>query len=309
MSAADRREFLAPGRLWSLREIMFKFDVRLLVTRLSHIERFEGELLGRLPFPSGELLEGDSFDNPLNASGKKWLWAHLGPLSEEIKPLGLDTAQAFIQNVWNHACGLPALPGKDIAIHLNDLRRAVEEELRDKSFLYLSSQEAKLFDEKFPFGEDVANAFPSAEMDISEAAKCLALGQNNAVVYHLMMAAEFGVRVLAADRRVVITNRNGNNVPLDFAQWGEILAALQKEIDKIKNWPVSPSRAQAQQFYSDAMLSARSFNDGYRTHIAHGRSKLYEKDETLALYGHVKRFLVKLAERISESMTMPVIWP
>jgi hypothetical protein len=146
-------------------------------------------------------------------------------------------------------------------------------------------------------------------MDISEAAKCFALGRNNAVVFHLMMAAEFGLRALANDRQVVTTNPRGNPIPLEFSQWGQILGELQKKVDDIKNWPASASRAEAQQFYSDAMLSARSFNDGYRTHIAHGRSKLYQDDETNALVGHVRRFLGKLSEKISETTFMPAVWP
>ena len=37
-------------------------------------------------------------------------------------------------------------------------------------------------------------AFPSAGMDIVEAGRCLALGRNNAAIYHLMQVAEVGLR-------------------------------------------------------------------------------------------------------------------
>jgi hypothetical protein len=51
----------------------------------------------------------------------------------------------------------------------------------------------------------IENAFPSARMDFVEAGRCLALGRNNASVYHLMCVAEIGLRALAYDRRVVPT--------------------------------------------------------------------------------------------------------
>lgn len=315
---AERREpIAAPGRLWSLWEIMIKFDVRLLVVRLNHLERFEKELRGHMPLedrPSEPQMKAlghpmwtsDHPDAFATAAGRNVIWAHLGPMIDEMKPLGFVAAPLEIQHIWNHA---DRWTRQQLADGFATLRWKVEQELNQKFFLFLDESEAQLFDEKLPFGESAAKAFPSAEMDISEATKCLALGRYNAVIYHLMMAAEFGLRALAADRRVVVTNRNGNNMPLEFAQWGEILGELQKEIAKIKNWPASHARAEAQQFYNDAMLSAQSFNDGYRTHMAHGRSKLRENDETLALYGHVRRFLMKLSEKITETTTMPEIWP
>jgi hypothetical protein len=136
----------------------------------------------------------------------------------------------------------------------------------------------------------------------------LGIGRNNAVVYHLMSAAEFGLRALAADRRVEIKNRNANLILLEYAQWGEILGELQKKIADIKNWPKTHAKLEAQQFYADAVASANNFNDGWRTHISHGRSKEYQDDETFALIGHVKRFMMKLSEKISETEFTDEIW-
>jgi hypothetical protein len=57
------------------------------------------------------------------------------------------------------------------------------------------------------FGAAVFDAFPSARMDIREAGNCWLFGRNNAVVYHLMCAAEFGLRALAADRHIELAQK------------------------------------------------------------------------------------------------------
>jgi hypothetical protein len=154
------------------------------------------------------------------------------------------------------------------------------------------------------FGDAVHDAFPSARMDIYEAGNCWLFGRNNAVAYHLMNAAEIGLRALARDRRVVLHKGR----PLEFAQWGDIIRSLDKEVERIIQWPPSPVRATAQQFYSDALLSVRAFNNGHRTHINHARGRPYHDDETQALMGYVERFLRGLAQYISEAKRTPVEW-
>jgi hypothetical protein len=143
-------------------------------------------------------------------------------------------------------------------------------------------------------------------MDICEAGNCWVAGCNNAVVYHLICAAEFGLRALAADRSVQI---KGGKTPIEFAQWGEILRELEQKIALIEQWPKGHSKSDAQQFYNDVLASARGFNAGWRTHINHARAKAYPDDEVLALIGHVQRFMQELATRISETTSMPEVWP
>jgi hypothetical protein len=157
------------------------------------------------------------------------------------------------------------------------------------------------------FGNEVYNAFPSARMDIKEAGNCWLFGRNNAVVYHLMCAAEFGLRALANDRDVQLT-KNCAPLPLELAQWGELINGLEQKIALIKRWGNTILREEAFVFYNNALREARSFNDGVRRHAFHGRAEIYQDDETLALFGHVKRFMQGLATKISESARTPEIW-
>jgi hypothetical protein len=97
---------------------------------------------------------------------------------------------------------------------------------------FLASQRNALFSAlkqpEYLFSERSANAFPSAYMDVVEAGRCLALNRNNAAIYHLMQVAEIGLRALAWDRRVTVKRgKLRSTVPLDYAQWGEMIGELE----------------------------------------------------------------------------------
>jgi hypothetical protein len=154
------------------------------------------------------------------------------------------------------------------------------------------------------FGEAVFDAFPSARMDIREAGSCWLFGRNNAMVYHLMNAAEIGLRALARDRRVSL--QRGRSI--EFADWGTLIGEVDNAVQRIRSWRASPVRAEAEHFYADALMSVRSFNNGHRTHVNHARGRPYHDDDTRALMGHVERFLRGLARYISETKRTPLVW-
>ena len=54
------------------------------------------------------------------------------------------------------------------------------DEIKTNLFLYVPQTHARLFDDPSPFGPEVITAFPSAEYEIKEAGKCLALRRNTA---------------------------------------------------------------------------------------------------------------------------------
>lgn len=188
---------------------------------------------------------------------------------------------------------------------LEELRGVILSEFARCNLFIAPTDRLSFYNNDRIFGDEVFRAFPSARMDIREAGNCWLFGRNNAVVYHLMEAAEFGLRALANDRRVEI---KGGKVPLDRAQWGQVLSELSGKVSEIKDWPVRSEKNDAMQFYNDALISVRAFNDGYRTHISHARGRTYQDDETFALQGHVKRFMQKLASRISDTEVTPEIW-
>jgi hypothetical protein len=160
------------------------------------------------------------------------------------------------------------------------------------------------------FSERTEKAFPSAYMDIVEAGRCLALGRNNAAIYHLMQVAEIGLRALARDRRVTIERgKKRTIVPLDYAQWGQIIGQLGEKIELINHWKRTKSlREEALRFYRSALFEITSFNEIFRKHISHARGTLYSAETALSCWGHVHRFMGTLAERISEAGKTDLVW-
>jgi hypothetical protein len=77
---------------------------------------------------------------------------------------------------------------------LGELRSRIKDELEDGYFLHLSGEEALFYEAVDPaFGAVVQSKFPSASFEIDEASKCLALGRDTAVVFHLMRTMKIEV--------------------------------------------------------------------------------------------------------------------
>jgi hypothetical protein len=201
-------------------------------------------------------------------------------------------------------------------LHYGDLRASLEElrglmlsEFAKRNLFIAPEDRLSYYNSDRLFGNEVYDAFPSARMDIKEAGNCWLFGRNNAVGYHLMCAAEVGLRALANDRDVEIA-KNLAPLPLELAQWGELIGGLEQKISLItpKRWGNTLLREDALVFYNKSLREARSFNDGVRRHLAHARAELYEDDETEALMGHARRFMQALAKKISECTRTPEIW-
>src|SRR3989442_11988820 len=73
-------------------------------------------------------------------------------------------------------------------------------DLKEITFAYIPQPEAKYFSQEALFGEMVYQTFPDARDDIKQSGNAIALDMGTAAVFHLMRAAERGIRVLAWDR-------------------------------------------------------------------------------------------------------------
>ena len=82
------------------------------------------------------------------------------------------------------------------------------------------------------------------------------LNRNNAAIYHLMQVAEVGLRSLAWDRRVTVRRgKKQAEVPLENAQWGEMIGQIQKKKDLIHQWSRSKFlKEEAFRYYTRAVF-------------------------------------------------------
>jgi len=83
---------------------------------------------------------------------------------------------------------------------------------------------------------------------------------------------------------------------------------IEDEIRQIQNWPNSHIKDEAHRFYNATLCELRSFNDGYRRHLAHARDFEFTGPDALGLWDQVSRFLHMLGSKISEANYTPKIW-
>jgi hypothetical protein len=182
----------------------------------------------------------------------------------------------------------------------------MQSEMDKQLYFRIEKHLTKYVNAKAAFGREVSQAFPSIEDDLIEAGNCLAFGRNPAAGFHLMRVAEVGLRELGRDRQIRLALKD----KIEFAEWGTIIAELEKACKDIQNWPNSRPKEEAHQFYNYAVVELRAFNDGWRRHSAHPRVHMppMSSDEAIALWGHVRRFMQKLADKISEGKYTALQW-
>ncbi|HST51346.1 MAG TPA: hypothetical protein VLJ61_04985 [Pyrinomonadaceae bacterium] len=83
---------------------------------------------------------------------------------------------------------------KKVRKMLEGVKERMSENLNAINFKLVPPHLSGLYKMTFPFGQKVADRFPSASYDIAEASKCFALERNTACVMHLMRAAEVGLK-------------------------------------------------------------------------------------------------------------------
>jgi hypothetical protein len=127
---------------------MIEFDIRLLIFYLRKIEKFEGLLLTGTPMGGPGPIDGpptlrmpltpsSSPDERLSLAGIKWLSSSIGPLEKLIDPILLTAAKREIKYIRNNAHLWIA---REMASHLKDFRKKLEDEMNDHFFLSLTTK-------------------------------------------------------------------------------------------------------------------------------------------------------------------------
>jgi hypothetical protein len=176
----------------------------------------------------------------------------------------------------------------------NALRRLMYKEMKGKVFLYMTPERSQYWPrtDKFIFGDEVPKAFPSVIFDVNEAAACIAMARGTAGVFHLMRVMEVALGVLGAKF----------SIPTDHTNWQNVIDQAEKKIGQMGQdpiWHSQPDWKEHQEFYSQAISHLLIVKNAWRNFTAHARGKFTE-EEAQAMFGDVKRFMQKLAERLNE---------
>ncbi|MEP7149709.1 MAG: hypothetical protein ABI857_12595 [Acidobacteriota bacterium] len=178
---------------------------------------------------------------------------------------------------------------KQLTVFSSELTSRIYDEFETWAFFALDSKNANLYKNIFPFGEAVADGFPSTVFDIDEAAKCLALGRDTASVFHVARAVEGSLKALATRLGVI---------GYDNSSWDSILKKIDGELtkkyqDKEPEWRVN------EDFYADAASHLRSYKNS-RNRTSHADKK-YTPDEADRIFNAGKLLMQHLTTKLSEA--------
>jgi hypothetical protein len=187
-----------------------------------------------------------------------------------------------------------------------DLRNAHDMLMTDmwkRKFIQIDADYSDYVNNETLFGDAVHKAFPSARPDIREAGNCIATDCGTAAIFHLMRVAEYGLRALAHDRRIVIPKKR----PIELATWDSIIKELETAEQAIQQYPQTLAREKQFEFYHGANMEVKRFKNVFRNRVMHTRED-YDQKQALSAHKHVGDFMTILASKISETRRTPMIW-
>jgi hypothetical protein len=182
-----------------------------------------------------------------------------------------------------------------IANVLRDVNTRLSDELGTIVFVSMSVHEVNYYSPKGSlFGPEFEERFRSVGVfELSEAAKCLAVGRSTAAVFHLMRLMEIGIgavaRCLSIPDPIKPVERN----------WGQILKCIDEGIKR--RWPTSSDKMGGDGALFGALYaSLDAVKNPWRNATMHVENK-YTTDEAEHIFVAVKGFMKKVASRCDEN--------
>jgi hypothetical protein len=155
----------------------------------------------------------------------------------------------------------------------------------------------------------VAEAFPSASGELTEAGNCFAAGVYTACVFHLMRAVEHLLRSFANGVGVTQTLE----IPLEYQVWNTLIEGSESKIKKVgERWRNKPAIELARGTLRSSVADFYFFKDEIRNHVAHTRSGLVSEVYALDVMKQVRRCFDKLSPYLKEdqhdSILVESVW-
>lgn len=291
----DRTE-LGSRRLWSLWDIMINFQIFGLCHFLRHLSEAENLHSAIAVQAQLDAQKADGISGFVPAQSKALvdnMIQYARFLSDRLQ------SQEIINRLdhYSRNTSRSDLTHQLLAHELKTLRETFESVLNYIGFYMYPSNKMVVYNKFDSDWHSICDKFPSVKADALAGVDCWAMGQNTASVFHLMRVAERGLRILAKERRIRTVRRNR---PLEWADWQDIIAALEKEAVSFANKSPSKSRNAALEFYRGSLASFQGFKDAYRNNVMHTRA-FYTDSEANVAREHVFHFMNRLAEKTDET--------
>lgn len=217
------------------------------------------------------------------------LQGHLDDLIRELEKLPVSgSLMAQAKRLHQHAIHAATL--QVINVVVREFQENLVHELTEQLFLCVPAAQKWMFlePEKW-FGDVIASRFPDARMDMRDCARCLALAQWGASVFHGMLILEHGLRALATRVRVPFA------ATLDVTNWHNVIEQTEKAIKAMKQLPQAQQDAGEVEFCSRAASHLFAVKEAWRNQVSHGRGR-YDETEATKVIQNVRDFMRALAQ-------------
>jgi len=181
-----------------------------------------------------------------------------------------------------------------MAAEIGELVRHIRHDLKSCSIWPISKGRGWAFG--LSLGERAHRAFPSAGVDLAEGGRCAGFGFHSASVFHLLRAAAYGMRALAAAAR-------GKGVAVATPEWAATIAMVEARLAEARGWPASEAKTTATSFYEAVLNDARTLHDA-QCRIATGG--IFDEHHALAIVQAARAFLTRLADHVVERQERPL---
>lgn len=232
------------------------------------------------------------FDAQLSNDYKIALIANLRLVMDWCKEIQLIPVASYARNCLTTP--MNQLTYNRVRKMLEGLQERLEENLSGAYFKFVPLEKSIFYRMSYPFGQNVADQFPSAVYDVEEATKCFALGRNTACVMHLMRVAEVGLMAYGASLNVMaqITSAQSN--------WGKVLQVANDEMRRLNASSDPTWTPEKKVFFEDMHALLHAVRVAWRNPSMHADQQ-YDYPRAKRIYEAIRDWMRHMADHLGEA--------
>jgi hypothetical protein len=176
---------------------------------------------------------------------------------------------------------------------VDSLRESLIDALKKRKFFYMTN--ASFYKSIHLFsGASFEARFGDAVLDAMDAETAYAVGLYTSCVFHTMRVVEHGLRFIAAELEVDITDK-GKPCPIEFATWEKVLAKIEEKRIQLRQDTKSTALVEKQRHLAEAASHCAHLKDWFRNDVMHTR-RSYNEAEAMADLHRVAEFMSLLSK-------------
>jgi hypothetical protein len=175
-----------------------------------------------------------------------------------------------------------------IEAHLSQIMLGVDITLRNRLFMFIPEEHAKYYLNVEQFGGAVA-MFPSALTDMLECASCYAADRPTACVFHSMRVAEHGLRHIANELSVEVSDGK-KPCPIEFATWEKVIVEIENKRAALRKEQKSEDHHKRTLEYASLADMCSRIKDLWRNDTMHSRG-IYSMPEAFIAMSRIAEFM------------------